>query len=314
MKRLVGIALAGAAMVAPASAQDAPLPEGFTRVMIRPAPLFQTTALVCSAERAYVRDWQGHVMQWDGATWSALPDPPSEARGQAIWVGADGAVVIDANESLARWDGRAWETIAVDPWFRGQRGGLDLDAIGGRSVPWVLGRGAIGVPVEGTVRPFDVAGAWYPLSDVVVLASDRVLVASAAGVLRWDGRAWSTEATQLEGEVFDLLASAPNDVWALGVAGAAHFDGATWTRAAEGLDPSMLPRRVRGRTAHLGGASPDHVYVSTIDRVLRWSGERWVPVLDDSHRSGFGHGYGSICATSRHVLIEEGGHVLVRAR
>ncbi|AKF02983.1 hypothetical protein [Sandaracinus amylolyticus] len=312
--RRIAIVMACVAVAAPARAQDVPLPAGFTRVQIRPAPLFQAIGLACGRDRAYVRDWQGEVMEWNGTAWTALPPPASEPRGQAIWVAADGAVVIEANESLARWDGRAWSTIAVDPWFRGRHGGLDIGALGGATVPWVLGRGAIGVAIDGTVRPFEVAQTWSELIDFVVLGTDDLLVAHAGGLMHWDGVAWSQDHPHIEGEVFDLLASGPDDVWALGADGAAHFDGDRWVRASDGLDASMLPPRRHGHSARLGGASPDHVYVSTTDRVLHWTGARWETVLDATHRSGFGRGYGRICATSRHVLIEEGGHVLVRAR
>lgn len=319
MRRATPALVALALVAASASAQPgppAPLPPGVTRTLITPAPLFQTLALACDGEHAYVRDGRGRVIRWDGSAWlEHAPAAADHAWGHRLWISPAGEVVVDAGDALARWDGRAWQPVAVDPWFRSGGRRLEIDAISGLGSPWVLGRGAIGVAIDGTVRPFDLGDAWYALHDLAVLAPDHVLVASAAGLSRWDGRAWSPVATGLGGAAYELLVRAPDDVWVLGEEGVARWDGRAWSTLNEGLDVARLPRPRRSTVPpHIGGAAPDHVYLTTPDRVLRWAGSRWEPFLDSTQRSGFGRGYGEVCATERQVVIEEGGHALVIAR
>lgn len=309
----LSIAAASAAVAQPPP--RAPLPADFERVQITPAPLFQTIGLACTRERAYVRDWRGAVAEWDGRAWALLPEVPGGGAGGTIGTTRDGTVVIAAGAGLARWDGRAWQRIAVDPWLGAGDRGVRVDAISGLGSAWVVGRGAIGVEREGTVRAYDLGEAWYAIHDLEVLAPERAYVAGAGGLLRWDGRAWAREATGLAGEAYDVLASGPDDVWVLGREGVARWDGRAWSVVNDGLDVGALPAPRHGQeTAHLGGASPRDVYLVLRDRVLRFEGGRWAQVLDGTQRSGFGGGWGGVCATDRHVVIEEGGHALIIAR
>lgn len=301
-----------------ARAQEA-LPAGWERTQIQPAPLFQTVALACDRERAYVRDWQGEVRAFDGQRWTPLPRIPS--RGSLLWASPSGRVVADGEGSAYAWDGTSWAPIAIDPWFAGQeRGRRALVAIDGLGEsPWILGRGAVGLDVptdEGVVlRAHDVASAWYALNDLEVVAQDRVYVASAAGLLRWDGRAWSIEPTGIDGEIAGVHAFAPDDVWAWSDAGVARFDGRAWTRRDEGVElPEPQPWRRfggLGSRVHVGGRA-GQVVLTTPDRVYRLDGARWALELDASHRHTIARGYGEICATDRFVVIAEQGFALVR--
>lgn len=298
---------------------QAALPPGWERTAIQPAPLFQTLALACDRERAYVRNSQGEVRAFDGRRWTALPRAPEP--GALLWATPGGRLVVDGSGSAFTWQGARWTEIDVDPWLRharrGERAVFAIDGLG--ESPWLLGRGAVGLDVRGDagviLRAHDVADAWYALRDLEVLAFDRVYVASAAGLLRWDGRAWSIEPTGIDGEVGGVHAFAANDVWAWSDGGVAHFDGRTWTRRDQGLElpaPRAWRRGARETRVSLGGR-PGQVHLTTGERVYRLNGSTWTTELDASHRHPLAHGYGEVCATERFVLIvEKGGFALVR--
>jgi len=316
MKRAVFVALL---LAAPTAQGQAPPPAGWERTTIQQAPVFQTAALACGRDRAYVRDYAGDVRAFDGRSWAPIARAPS--RGRHLWVSPAGRIVVDGPSSLHAWDGARWSDVAIDPWFAvPQRGGGALFAIDGLGErPWVLGRGAIGLDVgsdEGVLlRAHDVASsAWYALSDLEVLAPDRVYVASEAGLLRWDGRAWSVEPTGIEGEVGGVHAFAADDVWAFSDAGVAHFDGRGWTLRTEGLElPEPRPLRYypSETRVHVGGR-PGAVYLSTPDRVYRLDGARWAVELDASHHdSPHSRSYGEICATDRFVIVSAGGSAFI---
>jgi hypothetical protein len=308
------VALAMLTFAAPVHAQ-APLPAGWERTTVREPPLFQTTALACSADRAFVRDYEGNVRVFDGTRWSALPGA-TDADGGRLWASPRGRLAMDAQRRVLVWDGTAWSEVPLDPWLAS---GPGLAAIAGLGEsPWVLGRGAIGIDVptdEGPLlRAHDVANAWYALNDLAVLAYDRVYVASAAGLLRWDGRAWSIEETGIAEAVGGVRAFARNDVWVWNDMGVAHFDGTRWTARQEGLE---LPGPTLGRfgrdvTETRIGGRPGAVYLTTPDRVYRLDGQRWVAELDATHRHPIGNGYREVCATDRFVIVSEGGYALVR--
>ncbi len=298
---------------ASALAQNTPLPSGWERTQIQPAPLFQTVALACSDDEAFVREWSGQVRAFDGRAWSALPSV--DARGGTLWASPRGRVVLEGESALQAWDGRAWSEIELDPWLaRPARGNrvFEIDGLG--ESPWVLGRSAIGLdptPGDGEhLHAYDVTNAWYSLDDLEVLAMDRVYVASEAGLLRWDGHAWSIEPTQVDGPLAGVEAFAPDDVWVWGEHGIAHFDGRAWTVRSEGIEIPPRPGRWGQVPIHLGGRA-DRVYASTPNAVYRWSGDRWARELDETQRAPIGRGYGPICATESFVVIAEGGYALI---
>jgi hypothetical protein len=316
-RRLAGAlaVLTALLVVAPARAQTAP-PAPWTVVRITPAPLFQTVALACGRDYAFARDSDGRVMQFDGVHWHALPAVPGDgARGSSLWVTGTDRPVIDAGRDLARFDGTTWTRVPVDAYFqlgeRASRTAIDLIA-GLGEAPWVAGRGAIGLVVEGHVRPFDAGPAWWPLADLLVLSRSDVRTAGLGGVLRFDGVGWSREATPSTAGYVDLLAFAPDDVWAAGVDSVAHWDGRAWTERGEGIAFEGTVGRRGGLPEIAIGGTPDALHLATRQAVYRLDATRWTQVIDTSMRPVATYSYGPICVTREHLVVGAGGHVLVR--
>ncbi len=295
--------------------QRVALPSPWIETQITPAPLFQTTALVCGRERAYARDFEGRIMEWDGQAWLELPPIPLAARrGRHLWVSESGHVFADAGGELARWDGQRWQSFPIDAYFQpdpAQRQ-PDLDGISGLGdAPWLLGRGAIGLLVGGRMQPFDAGGAWWTLSEVLPFSRTDVLLAGRGGLMRFDGARWAREPIPEARDYTDLLALARDDVWAVGPESALHWDGRSWTEQGASIAFPPHSRRHRQGLPSIGGRA-GALYLATSTDVYHLDGTSWTRVLDSTMRSPFAYFYGPVCATARQVLVGEGAHVLVR--
>ena len=227
-----------------------------------------------------------------------------------MWVSRDGEIVLDVGARLVRWDHHAWVELAIDPRLRG------IGAIGGWGTrPWILAGRAIGTHVgdddHGPLGAYGVAGAWWGLHDLLVRGPSEVWVASDAGVLRWDGQAWSHEGPR--GVVVGLTAFAADDVWAWGPGRVIHWDGHVWTARDEGLEAcgaEWVERNPFGSTLDLGGRG-DTVIATSFEAICRWDGARWIRVMDSSAAASPMHRFGEVCATDRVLVVAESGNALV---
>lgn len=213
-----------------------------------------------------------------GERWRAVPIPahaPSYPRavdarsGDDVWiVGAAGHPYTRA--AAWHWDGRAWRPMPVptDPGAAPHANSelVAVSAVGTDDV-WAVGGSGLSGGREGTPSRGRATSA-------------RALVA------HWDGRAWTRVALPepaadepLDVVLADVVALAPDDVWAVGTASAQtdlplirHWNGRMWATV-------PIPA-VRGRLHSVAGDGRGGVWVagqtSTGSALLaHWNGGRW---------------------------------------
>ena len=169
---------------------------------------------------------------------------------------------------------------ADDIWAVGQAGGFGDG--GATSVPLAVhwnGSSWSEVDVPG------VANRHHELSDVVAIAHDDVWAVgdyrNIAGAFHaityhWDGQAWSHIDSPIEhmgtSGLDDVVATGPNDVWAIGVAEGAvalmHWDGSQWSLA-------PAPANSGGSLAAVG---PMDLWASGWNGFWHWDGTAWTEV------------------------------------
>lgn len=184
--------------------------------------------------------------------------------GEAWAVGATGAdVTAPASVLIERWNGAAW-TAEEGPAPGTQVNELRaVDAAEPNDV-WAVGRTSSGFGDRPLVLRYD-GSAWLEmevpteitgvLTGVEAVAPDDVWVVGYTGdpdlsleealVLHWDGLLWAVvEPGRATGQgrsaLFDVEATAPDDLWAVGYLHNAplivHFDGRDWTRSDTEVD------------------------------------------------------------------------------
>lgn len=191
---------------------------------------------------------------WDGAHWFRARMPTVEnARLRDVAAADDDQAWAVGNAGavglIDRWDGRRWRRVPLRDAH-----GLDLEAVGasGPSDAWAVGR----------------RGA-------------------NAVVLHWDGRSWrSSPLPRLHGALVDVVAPAPNDVWAIGRAMhnvAVHWDGRRWSKTILQLPPGNPDVRVYGLAQTANGVVAVGVIAPTVE-MDTLTGDGWGVV----YRSGGG--------------------------
>jgi hypothetical protein len=185
--------------------------------------------------------------------------------GEAWAVGASGAdVTAPASVLIERWNGAAW-TAEEGPAPGTQVNELRaVDAAEPNDV-WAVGRTSSGFGDRPLVLRYD-GSAWLEmevpteitgvLTGVEAVAPDDVWVVGYTGdpelsleealVLHWDGLLWAVVAPgratgQGRSALFDVEATAPDDLWAVGYLHnndplIVHYDGRRWTRSDTEVD------------------------------------------------------------------------------
>lgn len=242
-------------------------------------PTLQSVAIAPAGDAwvvGHLRDSSGHanmplVLRWSQGFWEAhqvvlldsfaprqallrdvavVGDEEAWAVGEAQTlvdapVGTFGTapVVSNADPFAARWDGKSWIEVPMPA------------AAGGRRIITAVAAGASNV----------VFAVGYDV--------DLVTRTSYARIFRWDGSAWSVVSlpgAKKPGALYDVVALAADDVWAVGAAGETgifmHWNGSTWTSfAAAG---NVIPRSV-------DGARSNDVWAVGDKGSYHWDGTTW---------------------------------------
>jgi hypothetical protein len=129
------------------------------------------------------------------------------------------------------------------------------------------------------------AGEGVPLLNWVTgFGEDAIVVVGGGGaVLRWDGAAWTREATPTDQDLWGVWGPAADDLWAVGGTVTPgghpvilHHDGIAWTEVAL---PTLQKGNVRA-FFKVWGAGRDHaLVVGQNGVVLRWDGAIWTEEL-----------------------------------
>jgi len=225
--------------------------------------------------------------------------------GRTLGVTAEGALFLEANGGVAQWTGSGWTDHALARWEE------DLDSGFAALSPtevYYVGRGRI-ARFDGRAFSTYGVGTWRPLRSIVLAGNDLLLGGQGGTILRFHDGAFTREVTAIDTTVLELVALAPDDVWARAEGPTwresivMHWDGRAWTRR----DPP-------GRIEAIGGV-PDAVYATSERGLERWSGTSWTIEIPQAELGAGHHALADVCATDHHVIVADaGGHALVRTR
>jgi len=215
------------------------------------------------------------ILHWDGSTWEEVVDPVLDVWGAVIWgveIGAPDDIWFGADgPNTFHWDGSNFEYHPLPTFDTGNCSGtsgcghaaVDI-AVVAPDDAWAVGGAGDGDysyvsqiwhwdGVEWTHTPGPSIPFWQRLNGVVAVASDDVwavgdLVAEDPDdtgmlIIHWDGTGWTRVDTPLymqpSGDLQDIIALAPDDIWAAGIYTeiplpapglplTMHYDGMDW--------------------------------------------------------------------------------------
>ncbi|HKP51036.1 MAG TPA: S-layer homology domain-containing protein [Chloroflexia bacterium] len=254
---------------------------------------------------------QSLIEHWDGSTWSVVPGPANTYT--MTMLHAVSAVSVDDvwavgvadyasgpgpgyETVIMHWDGDVWSIVpSPNPSQSGYNMLYGIDAVS-RDDIWAVGESASRVLIlhwDGntwSVVPNPNNGfVGGNLMGVTAISSNDVwAVGEASGsalTLHWDGTQWSSIPVATSGALFDVSASAPNDVWAAGynlcgaggcypgvhyIAFVLHWDGTTWTEVVSVSNAIFLAVEAvsSNNVWAIGGGS------GTIE-AAHWDGTQW---------------------------------------
>jgi len=257
-----------------------------------------------------------NVAKWDGATWSALG---VGANNTVFALAVDGAnnVFVGGNfttaggaaaNHIAKWDGAAWSTCGVG--ISGTVGSIVLDGLGGLYAAGLFDY--VGGQLAYNIARWD-GTSWYKLGyglssgvgDLALGSSGALYVGGgfntaynttggvgAAGIVKWDGAAWSSFPGTGPNNFVYAWASAPSgmvyaagtftSVGALYASRVASWNGTSWSALAEGLTANVSATTWALVTDSLGnlyaGGEFDSAGAAGASRVARWNGTGWTPL------------------------------------
>jgi len=215
------------------------------------------------------------IAHYDGASWRLIDAPPG-LWGTDVAVGPDGIgwAVSERGDVVELRSGRATATALPWPPELWEVATTPSGAV------WVAGE-VVAVREAGTWRRLDV-----PIDGTVTALWMRTDQDGWAAVgdqlMRWDGAAWSAEATPaFRGAIHAIHGSAADDVWAVGgvtgilgrpsVRTMLHFDGAAWSVALDADDGGL--HDVVMRAADDGWAAGQY-------GLMHYDGSQWSPDPD----------------------------------
>jgi len=263
------------------------------------------------------------AMRWNGGAWSLMSLPDTSHLGwypesNGVEAAYNGDVWVVGKVStpyptelmplVLRWRSGSWDfadTVTLRPqtvYPFADRGGAFADAAALTPYDiWAVGQAAGFGDGQATTVPLAahwdgsswtevdvprIANRHHDLVDVVAIAPDDVWAVgdyrNVADVYRgvtyhWDGTSWShvdspIEAMEQSG-LNDVVATGPNDVWAIGgsqVAGVVlmHWDGSHWSVA-------QPPPNSGGAIAAVG---PNDLWASGWNGFWHWDGSAWTEV------------------------------------
>ncbi|WP_055588277.1 hypothetical protein [Peterkaempfera griseoplana] len=249
-----------------------------------------------------------------GAGWTVTPLPVDKAALSRIATGGGttftvGFGLVGSGRDMyftpfaARRAGGVWVTDPTPVPDGGSDGRLDDVAVLGPEDAWAVGRSE-GQDTQALIEHWN--GTAWSLADTSALPAGTGLTGVTADrpddvwavgytvlsdgvtplVAHWDGTSWTqVQIPDSEGDtpwdrfwVSSVSASAPDDVWLVGVDGlAVHYDGRTWTRTPVAPGREVWLERVRSDPAHgtwaVGyGVATDGTRTPA---ALHWDGTAW---------------------------------------
>ncbi|MGA7732632.1 MAG: S-layer homology domain-containing protein [Chloroflexia bacterium] len=190
-------------------------------------------------------NYEGFFLNWNGSQW--INRTPSGNAG--FYVRDVVAIARNNAWAIGFAYGTKYPSLVIWHW-----NGTQWSGSGGWLCYWTCGPGAIediapndiwaighiqNTSRHGVIKRWD-GTQWNSMLDAVIdnagaltaiagTSSNDVWIAADAGLLHWDGTAWTTHSRFGIG-IDEMTAIAPNDVWAVGNNGILHWDGVQWGR------------------------------------------------------------------------------------
>jgi hypothetical protein len=265
------------------------------RKEVPPAPLRAVWAW--SKRGAVAVGEGGAIVRFDGATWTTVSRPVTDANLRAVWsASAPGAggqpapITLRAdeheNEPLPPTVTVGLPTGRTIAWALPKTGGAS--ALGPKRADadlWLVGDcEGLRADVRGWVTffPQDACAAGAFLRKIFTVDSGDVWMLPAfawtAGsypVDHWDGQRWSTARLTSASAPVDIWGSRSDDIWIVGGREAAHWDGRSLATA--GPLPGL---EANDELVAVWGADANNVWAAAYSagraRIFKWDGQRWL--------------------------------------
>jgi hypothetical protein len=232
------------------------------------------------------------TQHWDGTQWSIIPSPDpgynnflhgvAAISANDVWaVGSYSFPTYGGQHLLTlHWDGTQWSSVAnPDPGGNYTNFLSAVDAVSTGDV-WAVGFWRRYSPQPLVMRWNGSAwvqfanpsnGSIDALNAVTAISSNDVwaLQYSSNGsslTWHWDGTQWSAVASPNVGVLYDLDASASNDIWAISSSDILHWDGTQW---------SVVSAPDVGPLNGISALSANDAWVVARDGTLHWDGTQW---------------------------------------
>jgi hypothetical protein len=177
--------------------------------------------------------------------------------------------VYAAGVAVAHFDGKSWREIQI---AKGSRASYRISGSGPKDV-WAFSS-------EGTVFHFEGEGEWTPQADLktaiqdglVIDAKTAYAVGDGGAVFHRTGAAWKKEDSGLKGQLTQLWASGPSDVYAAGSALIHSTGDGKWSKVEV---PGI------GQPTQIAGRSSKDIWALGLSGIAHYDGSRWEPISLD---------------------------------
>jgi probable HAF family extracellular repeat protein len=190
-----------------------------------------------SGTNIWITNGSTSIYRWDGAAWTNVPTPASLPAGPNVTdllVLAPGdAWLVGTNKALYHWDGQLWTQPPFPAGLPTGTGfGLGQMSATGPDDVWISGSPAL-LHWDGTALSAVSVPSGRRLWAIWANGPNDLWVSTTnlgqtdANVLRYDGTAWSTFASNLF--FYAMWGTCPTNVWGVG-GGLWHYDGSSWSK------------------------------------------------------------------------------------
>ena len=216
-----------------------------------------------SATNVWVTNGNTTISRWDGAAWINVPPPTSLPAGPSVTelrvFAPNDAWLLGSNKALYHWDGQVW---TQPPFPTGLPTGYTPTMMSARATDDVwIGNSTMLLHWDGTaLSAVSLPSGRFAISLWANGSNDLWASTTNSGqvdgnVLRYDGAAWSTFASNLAFSA--MWGTCPTNVWGAG-GGMWHYDGSSWSK----LGTAGVSGRLGVVPMILSGTGPDDAWLS----------------------------------------------------
>jgi hypothetical protein len=198
---------------------------------------------------------QSGVIRYDGTNWSTSLTTTGELVG--VWVAPDGQAFVAGDGTFFRFDGASWIQVPT-----GLSDGPNVDRIesvwgSSPSNVYAAGRRGIVLRWDGSRLQTVHTGYSDQVNSIFGFGPEDVYMATAAGVMRFDGRAWTLTPLGVGRTPIGIWGSSRRNLYVSTVEGELlRYDGRSWQAVAN----------LGSRLSRLFGLGPAQLYIAGEER------------------------------------------------